>query len=123
MRFTLDRHPTANLVTNVSPGVIRVGEATITSSVILSAERIIPDWPVRSSEALDLASLAPALELGPSVLIVGTGSRLVFPRGPLIAELATRGVGLEFMDTPAACRTFNILVNEDRPVVAALMVE
>jgi len=122
MRFTLDRHPTANLVTSVSPGEIRVGETSITSSVILSAERIIPDWPVRSSEELDLASLAPALELAPAILLVGTGTRLVFPRGALLAELAARGVGLEIMDTPAACRAFNILVNEDRPVVAALMV-
>ncbi len=122
MRFTLDRHPTANLVTSVSPGRIRVGETSITSNVILSAQRIIPDWPVRSSEELDLASLAPALELGPSILVVGTGARLVFPRGGLVAELAARGIGLEVMDTAAACRTYNILVNEERPVVAALMV-
>jgi len=122
MRFTLDRHPTANLVTSVSPGQIRVGETSITSSVILSAQRIIPDWPVRSSEELDLASLAPALELGPSILVVGTGAGLVFPRGGLVAELAARGIGLEVMDTAAACRTYNILVNEERPVVAALMV-
>ena len=122
MRFTLDRHPTANLVTSVSPGRIRVGETSIDSSVILSAKRIIPDWPVRTSEELDLASLAPALDLGPSILVVGTGTRLVFPRGGLVAELAARGIGLEVMDTAAACRTYNILVNEERPVVAALVI-
>ena len=123
MRFTLDRHPGAHLVTSVLPGAIRVGDVVVTSSVILSAQRIIRDWPVASSAAVNLASLAPALELGPEVLLLGTGSRLVFPDGPLAAELAGRGVGLEIMDTAAACRTYNILVNEDRPVVAALVID
>ncbi len=122
MRFTLDRHPGANLVTAVAPGKIRVGEEIITRSVILSANRIIRDWPVASSEEIDRQALSPALALEPDVLLVGTGRRLAFPAGPLAAELAAHGIGLEFMDTAAACRTYNILINEERPVVAALVI-
>jgi uncharacterized protein len=121
MRFTLDRHPTANLVTSVAAGEIRVGDVVITRSVILSAGEIIYDWPVTATSGVDLESLQPALALSPEVILLGTGARIEFPDAGLIAELATRGIGLEVMDTPAACRTFNVLVNEDRPVAAALI--
>jgi uncharacterized protein len=121
MRFTLERHPGANLVTGIEPGSIRVGDLLVTSSIILSAQRIIADWPVRSSAEIDAGALAPALELEPDVLLLGTGARLVFPRMALAAEMAARGIGLEVMDTAAACRTYNILANEERSVVAALI--
>ncbi|MEJ2514764.1 MAG: Mth938-like domain-containing protein [Gammaproteobacteria bacterium] len=122
MRITLDRHPSANLVTGVRPGEVRVGDQAITRSAILSADRIIRDWPVASRDDIDRDALEPALALEPEVLLVGTGARLEFPAGALVAELARRGVGLEFMDTAAACRTYNILINEDRQVVAALVI-
>jgi uncharacterized protein len=121
MRFTLDRHPSAHLVTHVSAGEVRVGEVRITRSALLSANELVLDWPVRDPRELDLEALAPALALGPEVLIVGTGARICFPDASLFAELASRAIGLEVMDTAAACRTYNVLVNEDRPVVAALI--
>ena len=121
MRFTLDQHPTANLVTYVGPDGIRVGEQYITDSVILSAAELIGHWPVHDVDALDEAALAPALALGPEILILGTGERIVFPDTSLFAALARQGIGLEVMNTAAACRTYNVLVNEDRPVVAALI--
>lgn len=121
MRFTLDHHPTANLVTHVGPEGIRVGERRISRSVILSAGELIADWPVDAVDMLDEESLAPALALDPEILILGTGERIRFPASALYALLGSRGVGLEVMDTAAACRTYNLLVNEDRPVVAALI--
>jgi uncharacterized protein len=121
MRFTLDQHPTANLVTYVGPDGIRVGEHYITGSVILSAAELIGHWPVHDVAALDEAALAPALALGPEILILGTGERILFPDASLFAALARQGIGLEVMNTAAACRTYNVLVNEDRPVVAALI--
>lgn len=121
MRFTLDRHPGANLITHIGPEGIRIGELMVRTSVIVSAAELVADWPVHTVEALDLATLAPALGMRPEILILGTGARIQFPASALYAELASRGVGLEVMDTAAACRTYNVLVNEDRPVVAALM--
>jgi uncharacterized protein len=121
MRFTLDRHPTANLVTHIGPAGIRVGEFAIRTSVVLSATQIVTDWPVPDLDALSMEALAPALELSPEVLVLGTGRRLRFPEARLFAELAALDIGLEVMDTSAACRTYNILVNEGRPVVAALI--
>lgn len=121
MRFHLDQHPTANLITYVGPDGIRVGQHRIARSAIVSATALIPDWPVNSIQALDWEALGPALGLDPEILILGTGPRALFPASGLYAELAGRGIGLEAMDTAAACRTYNVLVNEDRPVVVALI--
>jgi uncharacterized protein len=121
MRFTLDRHPTANLVTDIRPGEIRVGDVAITRSVVLSAATIIYDWPVSATREVDVESLAPALGLSPEILVLGSGQRLEFPAPELFAQLAELGIGLEVMDTGAACRTYNLLVTEERPVVAALI--
>lgn len=121
MRFTLEMPPGANLFTAIGPDSVRVGEHWFTRSLIVSATELLPDWAVHSAAALDLEALAPALQLAPGILVLGTGARIRFPDGALYAALATRGVGLEVMDTAAACRTYNVLVNEDRPVVAALI--
>lgn len=121
MRFTLDRHSTANLITHVGIEGIRIGQTRIMQSVIVSATDLIADWPVRRLRGLDLESLAPALALAPEILILGTGDRIRFPAAALYAQLAARGIGLEVMDTAAACRTYNVLVNDQRPVVAALI--
>jgi uncharacterized protein len=121
MRFTLEKPPGTNLVTGVGPDGVRVGELWYARSLIVSAGELLPDWPVASAARLDLEALAPALQLAPEILVLGTGDRIRFPDGALFGALAARGIGLEVMDTAAACRTYNVLVNEDRPVVAALI--
>lgn len=121
MRFTLDRHPSANLISHLGPDGIRIGELAVKSSCIVSAFELVRDWPVHTVQGLDRDALDPALAMNPEILILGTGERIQFPASALYAELASRGIGLEVMDTAAACRTYNVLVNEDRPVVAALI--
>jgi len=121
MRFTLDNHPTANLVTGVARDGIHVGERFFGSSLILSASELFADWPATDVATLDLEALAPALQMNPEILILGTGAQIRFPESALFAALAARDIGLEVMDTAAACRTYNVLVTEERPVVAALI--
>jgi uncharacterized protein len=121
MQFILEQRTAANLITYVGPEGIRVGHQPIARSVILSAAELISDWSVSTIQALDLESLEPALALAPEILILGTGDQLRFPASALYVELAARGIGLEVMDTAAACRTYNVLVNDYRPVVAALI--
>lgn len=125
MRLTLENRPGANLVTHLGPGGIRVGERRFDRSLILSATDLLPEWDVDDPAQLGLDSLAPALGLGPGagpeILLLGTGTRIVFPAAEIFAALAARGVGLEVMDTAAACRTYNVLVGEERSVVAALI--
>ena len=121
MRFTLDTHPTANLVTGLGSEGIRIGNEWLARSFIVSAAELVRDWPVTEVQALSLDALAPAMQLAPEVLVLGTGDRIRFPVSSLYRQLAALGIGLEVMDTAAACRTYNVLVNEDRPVVAALI--
>jgi uncharacterized protein len=121
MRLTLENSPGANLVTHLEPDGIRVGERRFDRSLILSAAELVPGWSVHDPAQVGLDSLAPALGLEPEILVLGTGSRIVFPPGEVFAALAARGIGLEVMDTAAACRTYNVLVGEERSVVAALI--
>lgn len=82
-----------------------------------------PEWEPKSGpEALSVEDLKPAIDLDPEVLIVGTGTQSMLPSPQLTAALASQGIGLEFMDTRAACRTFNVLSGEGRQVVAALFI-
>ncbi len=123
MRFTLESNDTANIISAVSPGEIRIGEQRFAASLIVGASDLIPDWPVANVASVTLSMLEPALKLEPEILLLGTGSATRFPDSPLLAELSRRRIGFEAMDTAAACRTYNVLAHEDRAVVAALIIE
>jgi uncharacterized protein len=111
----------ANLIRAYEPGRVRIGERWLTGNVIVAPDQLIESWTVGSLASLSLADLEPALALGPEIVLLGTGTDLVLPDVDLMAALAARAIGLEIMSTPAACRTFNVLVHERRRVVAALL--
>jgi uncharacterized protein len=111
---------TANLIRAWETGRVLVGERWISGNLIVSAEHIVGDWPAVDPRALDLDVLAAAIELEPEIILVGTGEVTVLPDLELMAALAERHIGIETMTTPAACRTYNVLVHERRRVVAAL---
>jgi uncharacterized protein len=102
------------------PGRVRIAERWITGNVIVGAEQIIEAWTQTAPEKLTLADLEPALALEPTIIVLGTGTEQLLPDVELMAALAARSIGLESMNTPAACRTFNVLLQEQRRVVAAL---
>src|SRR6478752_1185050 len=109
----------ANLVHSYEPGRIKIGERWLSGDVIVAPDRLIEGWRAAAPAEITLAELEPALALEPQIVLLGTGAALVWPEADLMSELAARGVGLEIMSTPAACRTFNVLVHERRRVVAA----
>ena len=78
---------------------------------------------MNSFKALDAATFAGLAEKGPKLVIFGSGQRLRFPKPAWIRPLVEKRIGLETMDTPAACRTFNILADEGRRVLLALLME
>ena len=102
------------------PGRVRVADRWIAGNVIIGAERIVEGWTTVASSALRMDDLVPALALEPTIVLVGTGTERTLPDVDLMAALAARSIGLEIMSTPAACRTFNVLLSEQRRVVAAL---
>ena len=96
------------------------GLATLTSSCLLGRDFVDPDWAPPDFTGLVPAHLDALLDRQPDLVLLGTGGRLIFPPAEVLVPLQQAGIGVEVMDTPAACRTFNILASEDREVVAAL---
>ena len=113
----------ANVVRAYEPGLIQVNQQSFRSSIIISPEQVVPDWQPPDAQSVSIESLRAALDLEPEILILGTGAQLVFPVSDLHGQLAASGIGLEVMATAAACRTYNVLAHEGRPVVAALINE
>ena len=121
MKLTLET-TNVNIIHAWEKDAIRVGDEWLRNHLIVAAERIIRDWKPELPGKLGLADLNPAIGLAPEIILLGTGARLTIPNIALMAEVAALGVGLEIMDTPAACRTYNVLTHEGRNVVAALFV-
>jgi uncharacterized protein len=111
-----------NLFSGYGPGYVAVNGARHERSLVLFPGAL-ESWAPDDFDALDAEDLAPLADRGLELVIVGTGARLRFPRPAILAPLAKAGVGVEVMDTQAACRTYNILVSEGRKVAAAVIVE
>lgn len=104
----------------VSATEIVVGSDVWTAPVALTGAGPVTDWTPVPVETLSIDDLAPVIATNPELIIVGTGSRQVLPNRELMFAMARRGVGLEMMDTPAAARTYNVLLNEGRSVAVVL---
>ncbi|WHZ12052.1 MAG: Membrane protein [Burkholderiaceae bacterium] len=115
--------PDAQSVTGYGPGWITVGGERIETSLIVGSrgERIA--WPCSDFDDLTPALFERLAGLDAELVIFGSGTRLRFPPPAWTAPLMARRIGLETMDTAAACRTYNILAGEGRHVVAALLIE
>jgi uncharacterized protein len=120
MKFTLEGNSRFNLIRGYSAQEIRVGDQRLTTSCIVTAETLIVDWEPQSFDALQLEHLERLLALQPELILLGTGQTQRFPASGIRSALTARGVGLEVMDLGAACRTYNILVQEERRVAAGL---
>jgi uncharacterized protein len=121
LKFTLETSD-VNLISAWEPDAVRVGKEWYRGHLILSSQRILSDWTVTAPDRLQANDLSAAIELDPEIILLGTGNHLALPDIDLMAELADQGIGLEIMDTPAACRTYNVLIHESRNVVAALFI-
>ena len=121
MKFTLETSD-VNLISAWEPDAVRVGKEWYRSHLILSSQRILSDWTVTAPDRLQANDLSAAIELDPEIILLGTGNHQALPDIDLMAELADQGIGREIMDTPAACRTYNVLIHESRNVVAALFI-
>jgi len=100
-----------------------IGERRFNRSLVLLPDRIIPDWRPDSFQQLTAGDFESLVELRPDLVLLGTGRCQAFPSPALYRSLVSSGIGLEIMTTPAACRTYNILVGEGRRVTAALILD
>ena len=121
MQFTQHTPGGINVIRNYGPQFITVNEEEIRASCIVGANTLIRDWQPRDVASLKAEHLAALFELAPEVVVLSTGSRQQFPAAALRAEFATRKIGIEVMEVGAACRTYNVLVSEERKVLAAVL--
>lgn len=119
MKFTRES-PATLTIRSVADGQIRIGNDVFDHTIAVTTDRIIdniPDKPIGMLAEDDFSGL---LESNPELIVLGTGTKNVFPPRDLVFALARRGIGLEVMDTAAAARTFNVLASEGRQVAALL---
>jgi len=124
--FSLKLHPAAssalNTVTGYGAGFVAVNGTRFERSVVVLPRRIVTDWGATTFEALEAAQLAALVGLGADIILLGTGDSIRFPRPEIVRPLVEARIGLEVMDVQAACRTYNILMAEERKVAAALLI-
>jgi uncharacterized protein len=122
LKFEREQTDGRNAFTGYGDGYVEVNRRRHQASLVVSGETLVTDWPVASVEGLAADHMAAIVALRPEVVLLGTGSNLRFPSPALLAPLYKAGIGVEVMDTPAACRTYNILQGEGRNVLAALII-
>lgn len=123
MKLTDERPTGANIIRSYAPGSVQIAGTVLTRSCLISAAQLITDWRPQSVAELTLADIDPILALAPEIVVVGSGARQRFPTSEWMAALLSRGIGCEIMETGAACRTYNVLLSEDRKVIAALFLD
>ena len=116
----------AQTITGYGPGWVGVGTGSgaekLTHNVVLGSHGARFAW-AGSYEELGPEHFAQLAALKVEVVIFGSGSRIRFPKPAWVAALAAQRIGVETMDTPAACRTYNILAQEGREVAVALLLD
>ena len=122
MKIEREQAEGRNLFTGYGPGWVEVNRKRYAASLVVSGDLLTSDWPLASVNELGADHMAAILAMKPELVLLGTGETFAFPEPARLAPLHKAGIGVEVMDTPAACRTYNILLGEGRGVVAALVV-
>ena len=111
-----------NAITGYGRGYVAVGRVRHERSLVVLPDRLIQEWGVQSARELDRDSVALLATVGAEIVIIGTGETVEFPPLEVLRPLIEASIAFEVMDTRAACRTYNILIAEDRKVAAALII-
>lgn len=121
MELNLERPRDYLFVRRVGAREIVIVDRPFNASLILCRDRVIEDWAVTEIAALTPELVEPILALKPDVVLLGTGGRQRFPSQAVLGAFLQRGIGVEVMDNAAAARTWDILADEGRNVIAAFI--
>jgi uncharacterized protein len=122
MKFQPDTIDGVNVVTRREPAGVWIGSTRYGHSVLVPWIGAVLPWGPATHAELSAAHFECILALRPEVVIFGSGARLRFPPAAMLRALIERRIGVETMDTPAACRTYNVLAGERRAVVGAFLI-
>ena len=121
LKLHLSDRTSKNIFTAHGTGYVTVNGQRYEQSIVVTPEQVLSNWPAQKFETLTEADFSYFLTLHPEVLLLGTGQQHRFAHPGLYRALTNAGISVEFMATPAACRTYNILMAEDRKVVAGIL--
>ena len=121
MKFQLETAPGRNVFTGYGEGFVEINKQRHERSLVVLPDRVWTEWSASTFEELTPADIEALADLKQEVILLGTGRTLRFPRAELMRPLIEAGISLEVMDVSAACRTYNILMAEERKVAAALL--
>ena len=122
MKLHLSTSEDINLFTHVEANSFGINGFRYHGNTAVLPNKVIPSWTSSTLATLNENDFSFIAEQGVDIILLGTGPRLIFPPRQLMRPLYEIGRGVEVLDTPAACRTFNILVSEGRKVGAFLLV-
>lgn len=115
-------HPGEYLfVRRVGAGTVTIVDREFGTSLLLTPEQVVEDWPVTDAAQLSLADVETIAALKPELVLLGTGERQVFPPAEVMAAFLRRGIGIETMTNGSVARTYSLLAAEGRRVVAAFI--
>ncbi|MBI4005804.1 MAG: Mth938-like domain-containing protein [Gammaproteobacteria bacterium] len=103
-------------------GLISINGIKYSSSLIITPAQLIPDWPPQRFTDLATQHIEQITALAPEIIIIGTGNKICFLPPELVSLIGNLNIGVEVMDTGAACRCYNLLIGEGREVAAGLIV-
>ena len=124
MKLHLNTASGFNAITGHGPGFVAVNGGNINNAIIVLSDQLINPWHTASTAAsiLGVDDFAALFAAKPELVVFGSGSVFRFPDRTITAAFLQARIGFEVMDTPAACRTYNVLVSEGRRVAAALLI-
>ena len=120
MKLQLTPNAGLQLFSGYGAGYVAVNHVRFEKCVVVTPQAVT-EWAVTDFERITGADFGFIADLKPEIVLFGTGPRQRFPQPGLARALAATGVGVEIMDSRAACRTYNILASEGRKVAAAVL--
>lgn len=121
MKFQPDTFAGTNAISRHEPGAVWVNNQRLEGSLLVPWKGEVRAWSAVDHALLTAEHFSEVLAMKPELVICGSGARLRFISAALYRCLIDARIGLEAMDTAAACRTYNVLAAEGRSVVAALL--
>ena len=123
MELQLENDPLGYRVCSYVDNTVTIGEMRYTTSLIVTPGKVVCDWPPQHPGGLTIDDFGAILTLEPELILVGTGNALRFPDSVILKGVIRVGIGIDFMDSRAACRTYNILAAEGRHVAVGIIIE
>ena len=123
MELQLENDPLGYRVGSFVNNTVAIRGVRYTTSLIVTPGKVVRDWPPQHPVGLTIDDLGIILALEPELILVGTGNALRFPDSVILKGVIRAGIGIDFMDSRAACRTYNILAAEGRHVAAGIIIE